>query len=636
MRSIRTTLLASFLALAALVLGGIAWYVYAVTEQTLRDGGRDTVKHLNAIYEQRCLAAKERFDDELVRRALQIASRTQMVRGGRSQEVYGFANAVLLGLPTPAGAPLVLWPTAAVMPAHPFWGGWMRYWDRLCVADDLLPRESDSSHSQEVEYCRLYNENLSLVQYSTTLGSRHLPEPHRAECEKLGRNDWLLEDFDQDGQHLRRLVFKGSISTRVVVPARITPRPSNSTRQAVAPRPTGTRDTLRPTSPARDPQRFIQAPPPRDPPAMRNFATPMVYVEYVRTTDHREQELMRYAAELQEDTTKADVQTQEVLSGLRWRLALVLGAAFLLVALGGGYLVARGLAPLGRLTEAVSQVSERDFDLKLPPEQVPVELVPIVTRLQGSLTSLEKAFAHEKQAVADISHELRTPIASLVTTIQVCLKKPRSSEEYQSALQNCAEIGDHLHDLVQRLLTLARLDAGVDRVQSELIDLADLGQSSLDLVRPLAEAKGLTVTKDFQRGVLIDSDPAKVREVITNLLSNAVQYNRPNGRLELRISKAGTRAAIEVADTGIGINEEVRAHLFERFYRADPSRHAECAHAGLGLAIVKGYLDLLGGSITVDSQPGQGSTFRVLLPLATAPSAEETVVDSASMQRVAS
>ncbi|HTU23742.1 MAG TPA: HAMP domain-containing sensor histidine kinase, partial [Gemmataceae bacterium] len=114
---------------------------------------------------------------------------------------------------------------------------------------------------------------------------------------------------------------------------------------------------------------------------------------------------------------------------------------------------------------------------------------------------------------------------------------------------------------------------------------------------------------------LIQADPDKLREIITNLLHNAIQYNRPGGSIDLRVVRENGTLDVAVQDTGIGIAPEARAMIFERFYRADPSRGGDDLHAGLGLAIVKEYIDLMGGSINVESTEGQGSTFRVLLPV---------------------
>jgi len=154
----------------------------------------------------------------------------------------------------------------------------------------------------------------------------------------------------------------------------------------------------------------------------------------------------------------------------------------------------------------------------------------------------------------------------------------------------------------------------VDRLRVETVDVSALAEQCTALVRPLAEARGLTLRLHREGEACLQGDPGKLREVLTNLLHNAIEYNRPDGRVDLTVARHNGTLCVEVRDTGVGIAAEARAHIFERFYRADPSRHAEGLHAGLGLAIVKGYVDLMGGSIAVESAEGQGSTFRVELP----------------------
>ncbi|HTU92136.1 MAG TPA: HAMP domain-containing sensor histidine kinase, partial [Gemmataceae bacterium] len=182
-----------------------------------------------------------------------------------------------------------------------------------------------------------------------------------------------------------------------------------------------------------------------------------------------------------------------------------------------------------------------------------------------------------------------------------------------------------MNQIVERLLTLARLDAGVDRLRLQPVDVAALAQQCADVIRPLAEARGLKLTvrksSTVANGVNGDSacavktDPDKLREIVSNLLHNAIQYNRPGGSVDLSVGRRNGTLEVEVQDTGIGIASAAREQIFERFYRADPSRGGDDLHAGLGLAIVKEYIDLMGGSIGVESTEGQGSTFRVLLPV---------------------
>ena len=212
------------------------------------------------------------------------------------------------------------------------------------------------------------------------------------------------------------------------------------------------------------------------------------------------------------------------------------------------------------------------------------------------------------------------PLAALLTTTEVALRKARSPEEYREIIQDCRSSCQQMSRLVERLLALSRLDAGVDRMRTQEVDAAELVEQCAGMVRPLAEARGLQllVHRNGPTPATLDAD--KLREVVTNLLHNAIEYNRPDGSIDLAVRGDNGDVRVEVRDTGIGIAPEHRSRIFERFYRSDPSRQSEGLHAGLGLAIVKGYIDLMGGSIDVDSTVGQGSTFRVRLPVAPPPS----------------
>jgi signal transduction histidine kinase len=242
------------------------------------------------------------------------------------------------------------------------------------------------------------------------------------------------------------------------------------------------------------------------------------------------------------------------------------------------------------------------------------ELVPIHDRLTMSLDSLKRAFEREKEAIADISHELRTPVAGLLATLDVSLRKPRTAEQYKATLEECRGITKQLSHLVERVMTLAYIDAGQTVTARTETDASALAEGCAAIVRPLAESHGITLTSELEAPAELSTDPDKLREVMMNLLHNAVEYNRPGGNVNLRVKKAGQGVQVEVSDTGIGMTPDVQGKIFERFYRADPSRTTTGVHAGLGLAIVKEYVQRLGGTILVESQPGCGTTFRVSLP----------------------
>jgi two-component system, OmpR family, heavy metal sensor histidine kinase CusS len=327
-----------------------------------------------------------------------------------------------------------------------------------------------------------------------------------------------------------------------------------------------------------------------------------------------EKDLAALDAELAADLDNVEAETTSALKSLRNHLLLLCVFIFAAVVVGTCVLIALGLKPLHRLGEAVSRVSEKDFRLQLGGRRLPRELSPIVERLTHTLEQLKRAFAREKQATADISHELRTPLAALMTTIDVALRKQRSAVEYREALEDCKASGQQINEAVERLLALARLDAGVDRLRQQPVDAVNLARQCVSVVKPLAEAHGLRLNVQGDDSAPLQTDPDKLREILNNLLHNAIQYNREGGSVDVNVHRENGHLQLQVRDTGIGIPETARPHIFERFYRADPSRQADGLHAGLGLAIVKGYLDLMGGSIDVESVEGKGSTFNIRLP----------------------
>lgn len=363
--------------------------------------------------------------------------------------------------------------------------------------------------------------------------------------------------------------------------------------------------------------RYRQYPPYRGPDVLLR-----VIVQVVRPYSELDSRLAADQKDRDEQLDRVRSETRMELNQLRSRLVLIGAGTFAALVLGGWFIVAGGLAPLRKLSDAVSQVSEKDFRLPVDAAELGRELAPIHARLTQTLMLLQRAFAREKQAVADISHELRTPIASLLATIDVALRKPRTPDQYRTTLEECRLISKQLGQLVERIMTLASLDAGNDHTAIARVDVAELVGGCAAVIRPLAAANNLTISVQQDDEITLETDAAKLREVLMNLLHNAVEYNKPGGTIDLTARTDGDSVVFEVRDTGIGMAADVREKIFERFYRADASRHATGVHAGLGLAIVKEYVARLNGSIAVESEAGIGTTFRITLPLAPAPTEE--------------
>ena len=600
MKSIRGTLLLYFLALEALVLGAVSFYVYSVTGAALQAKDGRTLKLLEDRYQTRRNDIREKFDEETLLRTQQLARLVISQRGQPLQRLQPLG--ALTELTHPAGhVATIAWLGQAV-------DGWLAWrllmTNTIHLAEQFLPPAGDG---HEQEYFQIWSESNRSLQRSGLLNERDLNLVLDLDAREIAPFMHKFRDVTlEPGREVRQVIYKVPLYQvqNVQYGPFGLPLPS-ATRRPMTGRGNGPR-TGPPTPPTT---------PRSTPRPLGVFANPCILLVFARDSAQCDARIAASHQHLLEDQDRVRQETQAALAYLRDKLMILCLVTFGLTVAGGTLLVHHGLRPLGRVADAVSQVSERDFHLRIADAEVPMEMVPVVRRLKEALQSLEKAFTHEKQAVADISHELRTPIASLTAAIQVCLRKPRAAEEYRKALQNCLEIAAHLNQLVEQLLTLARLDAGAVPLQTELVNVTELAEQCADMIRPLAEQQELTLRFHPTEAVETETDAGKLKEIVTNLLSNAMQYNKPRGEITLAVRTARARVCVEVTDTGIGIEDEARRHLFERFYRADPSRHSDTVHAGLGLSIVKGYLDLLGGGIEVDSQPGRGSTFRVWLPL---------------------
>jgi len=227
------------------------------------------------------------------------------------------------------------------------------------------------------------------------------------------------------------------------------------------------------------------------------------------------------------------------------------------------------------------------------------------------LARLDAAFRRERQFTADASHELRTPLAAMQAILSVTRAQPRSPADYELALADLADEADRLRSLVESLLQLARGEDAVVATRAA-VDLSTLLHDITDSLRPLAEAKGLALICDVPPGLSLVGDGDALIRLFVNLLDNAVKYTE-RGRIVVSGRAEAARLRVTVADTGIGIPAEHLPHIFDRFYRVDRARTE--GGAGLGLAIALEIARAHGGTITVDSTPGAGTTFTVDLPL---------------------
>jgi heavy metal sensor kinase len=299
-------------------------------------------------------------------------------------------------------------------------------------------------------------------------------------------------------------------------------------------------------------------------------------------------------------------------------LALLLaGPLTVLVAVGGGYFLARrALAPVNLLRRRTNEITADHLDRRLPVPNPADELGLLAGTINEMIARLERSFAETRRFTADASHELRTPLAIIRSDAEIALGRTVVPSEQQARLGSILEECDRLARLTDQLLALAREDAGVSGQAREPLDLTALAAGTAETMRPLAEAGGVRLHAGSTAPVWVEGDQARLRQVLFNLLDNAIKHTPEGGEVEVHVATVDGRAVATVRDTGEGIPAEHLPRVFDRFYRVDRARSRERGGTGLGLSIVRSVVAAHGGRIELDSAPGRGTTARVLLPLA--------------------
>lgn len=312
-----------------------------------------------------------------------------------------------------------------------------------------------------------------------------------------------------------------------------------------------------------------------------------------------------------EDDLLESLRTLLLIIGLAYPVTLVVASA------GGVFLAGRALRPVDELTNVARQISADDFskrlDMKLPDDEVG----RLARTFDEMIARLDDAFRRQRQFTADASHELRTPLTSIKGQTEVALQRDRNPEDYREVLRAVNSEVDRMIRLVGSLLTLARADSRQAPISRERVDLSQLVNDAAEQMSAAASAKGiaLNVTAD---AVTLIGDEDLLLQLVLNLFDNAIKYTPQGGSVSVICRADGGSGVVRVTDTGPGISAEHLPHVFDRFYRVDPSRSQAAGGAGLGLSISRWIAESHGGTLSVDSAPGSGSTFIVRVPLSSA------------------
>ena len=311
-------------------------------------------------------------------------------------------------------------------------------------------------------------------------------------------------------------------------------------------------------------------------------------------------------------------QIESVLRGLLLTFALGL-PLIVALAIGGGYLLMRrALHSVDEIRQKAAQITSRNLSERLPVVHTGDELERLATDLNRMIARLEESFLQINRFSADASHELRTPLTVLQGELESIARSGQHLPvEIRDTVGSALEETQRLTKIVENLLAISRLEAGEARKQPERLDFAELARSTADQMRLLAEEKHIHFKCDGADPVEVDADPLRLKQVVVNLLDNAIKYTPEGGRVSISVMRRDRRAVLEVGDSGIGISSVDLPHIFDRFYRADKARSRQMGGTGLGLSIVRSICLAHGGQVTVNSTEGRGSLFRVELPLST-------------------
>lgn len=298
---------------------------------------------------------------------------------------------------------------------------------------------------------------------------------------------------------------------------------------------------------------------------------------------------------------------------LGWQISASGALLWLLGLLGGWWLAGRVIQPIAAISQTASRIAQGKLSERIDVADADNELSRLSEVLNETFDRLAWAIERQREFTADASHELRTPLTVILSETSRGLKRERTTEEYREVISNCSLAAIRMRALVESLLILARQDGDSPSSHREDIDVSMVVKDTVKMLQPLADQKRIQICAELQV-VHCHADPGLIGIVAGNLISNAVLHQPAGGQAIIRVFCEEQRVILEVSDCGPGIAAEHLPRLFDRFYRVDPARGPASGNSGLGLAIVKAVVKNQHGTVEVQSEIGQGTTFRVSLP----------------------
>jgi heavy metal sensor kinase len=302
------------------------------------------------------------------------------------------------------------------------------------------------------------------------------------------------------------------------------------------------------------------------------------------------------------------------LGGLRLMLFVLLPLTVILTGVAGAFLARLTLKPVDHMIGTLKKITAENLKLKIHLPDTKDEIKRLADTFNDMIERLDKSFTSQHEFIQDISHELRTPLTILKGELEVTLKKLRSPEEYAAVLTSSLEEIGKMSRVIEDLLVLARFDTNQIALEIRRVDLNSVLGRVIDDMKVLAEQKDIDMSFSRQDNLTLDGDEGQLRRLFVNMLDNAIKYTSRKGKVIVMANKDPGRAKVVVSDTGVGIPEDELPYIFDRFYQVSRARRANHGF-GLGLSIAKSIVESHHGTISCVSQPGQGATFTVSIPL---------------------
>ncbi len=291
---------------------------------------------------------------------------------------------------------------------------------------------------------------------------------------------------------------------------------------------------------------------------------------------------------------------------------LLIPFALVVSVLGGIFLAGRSLKPVDDIVKIANEISSGNLHRRIPEPKTQDEISKLVKTLNEMIDQIDKSFERMRQFSADVSHELKTPLTIIRGEIELALTGKKSVSALRETLADILEEVVRLSNMIDDLLMLFKSETGQIKLDIKKVNIAKLLMELFEDIKILAERNEVNLKVGRVEEAYVDGDEMKLKQLFLNLIDNAIKYNKKNGEVEINVENQGEFVCVSVSDTGIGIPKEELNLIFERFYRVDKARTS--GGVGLGLSIAKWIAQMHNGRIEVESELGQGSKFRVILP----------------------